>query len=85
MCSDDLPIQIRNVDHILIHNVDLPDARAHQCFADIAADAAHAEHQHLRSMQALQSLRADQPARTLKLIRSFLRRRFLVRSLLCCF
>ena len=87
MCGNNLAIQIRNVHHIFVNNVDLSDSRAHQGLADIAAHAAHAEHQHLRIMQPLQSLRANQAARTLELIRRFLRhrflrRRFFVRSLL---
>ena len=64
VCRDDLPVEICETHLIVVNEVKGADAAAHQCFADIAAHAADAEHGHARPLELFHRLRAEQQLRS---------------------
>ena len=66
--GDDLPVEVRQADLVVVDEIERTHAAAHKRLADIAAHAADAEHGHARPLQLLHGLRAEQELRSRKLI-----------------
>ena len=67
-CGNDLPVEVRQADLVVIDKIKRADPAAHKRFTDIAAHAADAEHGHMRTLQLFHGLRAEQKLRSRKLI-----------------
>ena len=62
--GDDLPVEVRQTDLVVVDKIKRADTAAHKRLADIAAHAADAEHGHARTLQLLHGLRAEQKLRS---------------------
>ena len=62
--GNDLPVEVRQTDLVVVDKIKRAHAAAHKRLADIAAHAADAEHGHARTLQLLHGLRAEQKLRS---------------------
>lgn len=62
--GNDLPVEVRQTDLVVVDEIKRAHAAAHKRLADIAAHAADAEHGHARTLQLLHGLRAEQKLRS---------------------
>ena len=67
MQGDNLSIQVADAHVVAVEQVDFRNAAAHQRFAHISADAAHAEHRHASPMHAVKGFLPDERNRPGKL------------------
>ena len=66
--GDDLAVEIRQADLVVVDQIERAHAAADEPLTDIAAHAADAEHGHARTLQLLHGLRTEQKLRSRKLI-----------------